>query len=113
MAAGLARGSPAERLSDVAPRFSPGDAVRTLRPAANRLVPGGHTRLPSYAAGAVGRVLHHHGAHVLPDSNAHKLGEAPEPLYAVAFPASELWAHPEHPADEVVVDLWQSYLEPA
>ena len=38
-------------------------------------------------------------------------GEAPEPLYAVAFPASELWAHPEHPRDEVVLDLWQSYLE--
>ena len=53
------------------------------------------------------------GSHVLPDSNAHGLGEAPEPLYAVVFPASELWAHPEHPRDEVVLDLWQSYLEPA
>jgi nitrile hydratase len=53
-----------------------------------------------------------HGSHVLPDSNAHALGEAPEPLYAVVFKASVLWAHTEHPADEVVVDMWQSYLEP-
>ncbi|OWU72587.1 nitrile hydratase subunit beta [Marinibacterium profundimaris] len=109
----LARGGPADRDSAVMPVFSPGDAVMTLRPAANRLVDGGHTRLPAYAAGARGRVLRCHGAHVLPDSNAHGLGEAPEPLYAVAFAASELWAAPEHPRDEVVLDLWQSYLCPA
>lgn len=109
----LARGGPADRPSDVTPRFAVGDAVITARPAANRLVDGGHTRLPAYAAGARGRVVICHGAHVLPDSNAHGLGEAPEPLYAVAFPASELWAAPEHPRDEVILDLWQSYLEPA
>lgn len=109
----LARGGPADRKSDIAPVFAPGDRVRTLRPSANRLVDGGHTRLPTYAAGAVGQVLRYHGTHVLPDSNAHGLGEAPEPLYAVVFPASELWAAPEHPGDEVILDLWQSYLEPA
>jgi nitrile hydratase len=109
----LARGGPADRPSPVAARFAPGDAVITRRPADNRLVPGGHTRLPAYGAGARGRILRLHGAHVLPDSNAHRLGEAPEPLYAVAFPAAELWANPEHPRDEVVMDLWQSYLEPA
>lgn len=109
----LARGGPAERESDIAPIFAPGDKVRTLRPSANRMVDGGHTRLPTYAAGAVGQVLRYHGTHVLPDSNAHGLGEAPEPLYAVVFPATELWAAPEHPGDEVILDLWQSYLEPA
>ena len=108
----LAKGGPADRPSDVAPLFVSGDAV-TVRPfAENRVVPGGHTRLPVYARGAKGRVLRVHGSHVLPDSNAHALGEAPEPLYAVVFKASVLWAHTEHPADEVVVDMWQSYLEP-
>ncbi|MDF3348998.1 nitrile hydratase subunit beta [Sulfitobacter sp. KE34] len=107
----LARGGPADRPSDITPLFSPGDRVVTRKQPENTIVPGGHTRLPAYAAGASGRVLRLHGAHVLPDSNAHDLGEAPEPLYAVAFPASELWAHPEHPRDEVVLDLWQSYLE--
>lgn len=109
----LAAGGPADRPSDIAAVFKPGDAVVTRRISANRLVDGGHTRLPRYAAGAKGRVVRYHGTHVLPDSAAHRLGEAPEPLYAVAFPASELWAKPEHPRDEVVLDLWQSYLERA
>lgn len=113
VAAALSKGGPADRPSNVAVELKIGQAVRTARSAANRLVEGGHTRLPIYAAGATGRIVLIHGTHVLPDSNAHGLGEAPEPLYAVAFPASELWADPEHPDDEVVLDLWQSYLEPA
>ena len=109
----LGRGSPTTRDCQGLARFSVGDSVRAHRLAENRLVPGGHTRLPAYAAGACGRVLRHHGFHVFPDSNAHGLGEAPQPLYAVAFPAAELWVNPEHPQDEVVLDLWESYLEPA
>lgn len=108
----LARGGPADRKGGPKPLFHQGQAVRTRRPADSRLVEGGHTRLPSYAAGALGYVLRLNGTHVLPDSNAHGLGEAPEPLYAVRFKASELWAQPEHPGDEVILDLWQSYLEP-
>tara|TARA_R110002073_G_scaffold228643_1_gene389401 strand:- start:295 stop:969 length:675 start_codon:yes stop_codon:yes gene_type:complete len=106
----LAKGGPADRPSNVTPTFAVGDVVVTRRLAQNTAVAGGHTRLPVYAAGATGRILRLHGTHVLPDSNAHGRGEAPEPLYAVAFPASELWAQPEHARDEVVLDLWQSYL---
>ncbi|TDE40145.1 nitrile hydratase subunit beta [Antarcticimicrobium sediminis] len=113
VAAAFATGGPTDRPFDGVPAFAPGQRVRTLRPAANRLVDGGHTRLPAYAAGAVGAVLRCHGAHVLPDAHAHGLGEAPEPLYTVVFPAGELWAAPENPRDEVTLDLWQSYLEPA
>lgn len=110
----LAAGGPADRPSEVAAQFAPGDAVVTRQRAANVCgVDGGHTRLPGYAAGARGRVVRVHGCHILPDSSAHDLGEAPEPLYAVAFAAAELWANPEHPRDEVVLDLWQSYLTPA
>ena len=108
----LTRGGPSDRPSDIAPRFEAGDTVQTRRISASRIVDGGHTRLPAYAAGARGRILRCHGAHVLPDSSAHGLGDAAEPLYAIAFPAAELWSHPEHPRDEVVLDLWQSYLEP-
>lgn len=113
VAGALAKGAPADRPSEIKPRFKTGDAVRTRRISANRLQEGGHTRLPRYAAGARGRIVRYHGTHVLPDSAAHGLGDAAEPLFAVAFPASELWAHPEHPRDEVILDLWQSYLEPA
>ncbi len=108
----LAKGGPADRPAAQPVLFKSGDAVRT-RMAANQFLDGGHTRLPCYASKARGRVLRLHGHHVLPDSNAHGLGEAPEPLYAVAFSAWELWQNPEHPKDEVILDLWQSYLEPA
>ncbi|KIN64445.1 Nitrile hydratase, beta subunit [Sulfitobacter noctilucicola] len=106
----LAKGGPADRPSNIAPVFKTGDRVIARRFAENEKVDGGHTRLPGYAAGARGRVLRLHGSHILPDAHAHGLGEAPEPLYAVVFAASELWAHPEHPRDEVVIDMWQSYL---
>lgn len=109
----LASGGPADRPSDIPVAFKPADQVRTRKITGNRLVDGGHTRLPTYAAGAVGRIVRVHGTHILPDSSAHRLGDGAEPLYAVAFAASELWANPEHPKDEVVLDLWQSYLDPA
>lgn len=111
VAPSLAKGGPADRPVSVAAAFAPGDRVRTRRPARNALSDGGHTRQPAYTAGAVGTVVLHHGAHVLPDAHAHGQGEAPEHLYAVAFAASELWGDADHPGDEVMADMWQSYLE--
>jgi len=108
----LARRAPYSRPGP-APAFAPGDRVRTRLPARNAFIPGGHTRLPGYAAGHVGRVVISHGAHVLPDANAHGLGEAAEPLYTVAFDAADLWGVAERAGDEVTADLWQSYLAPA
>ena len=60
-----------------------------------------------------GEVLLLHGAHVLPDSNAHFRGESPQHLYAVRFSARELWGPEAAPKDSVTLDLWESYLEPA
>lgn len=110
VAAALAAGSPYSREA-AAPAFAVGDKVRARRPARNVMVEGGHTRLPNYAAGAVGEIVMSHGAHVFPDSNAHGLGEAAEPLYAVRFTAQELWGAEAEGDDEMVLDLWQSYLE--
>lgn len=112
VAAVLAKGSPYQRQDAARPLFKPGDKVRTRRPARNLVTPGGHTRLPSYASGLVGEVVLYHGAHVLPDANAHGRGESAEPLYAVAFGARDLWGDEGQPGDEVVLDMWQSYLEP-
>lgn len=108
----LASGGPTDRAGPPA-RFAVGDRVRTRHPARNVAVPGGHTRLPSYASGMPGTVLSRHGAHVLPDSNAHGFGECPEPLYTVLFDAGDLWGAPERAGDTVSCELWQSYLEPA
>lgn len=109
----LARGTPYAR-TGAAPAFGVGERVRTRLPARNAHVPGGHTRLPAYAAGHVGRIVLSHGVHVFPDTNAHGLGECPEPLYTVVFAASDLWGgDAEASGDEVTLDLWESYLERA
>ena len=90
------------------PLFAIGQRVR-----ARNINPTGHTRVPRYVRGKVGVVQLHHGGHVLPDSNAHLQGEAPEHLYTVAFSMRELWGPEDSPRDEALADLWESYLEPA
>ena len=95
-----------ERPWDKAIRFSAGDRVRT-----SPHMHGGHTRLPGYARGCEGEVVHVRGAFVLPDKSVDGIEQA-EPLYTVAFEASQLW--PGDRVDHVVhLDLWESYLEPA
>ena len=108
VAAMLAHGGPANRDVEAASRFCVGDAVR-----ARTINPTGHTRLPRYARGRCGVIERHHGAHVLPDSNAHFRGEAPQHLYTVRFAARELWGEAAGARDGVYLDLWESYLEPA
>ena len=53
-----------------------------------------------------------HGVHVLPDTNAHGLGEQPEWLYTVVFDAGDLWDDATT-GQWVSVDAWESYLSPA
>ena len=93
---------------DAAARFQPGNRVRTGNPH-----PAGHTRLPRYARDKVGHVHLHHGAHVLPDTNAHGKGECPTHLYTVAFAARDLWGPEASAKDQVFVDVWECHLEPA
>ncbi|HEV7254839.1 MAG TPA: nitrile hydratase subunit beta [Mesorhizobium sp.] len=89
------------------PAFAIGDAVR-----AKLSNPAGHTRLPGYVRGRSGIVVAHHGGHLLPDAGA--CGEQwGEHLYTVSFAASELWPEAEGRRDRVMVDLWESYVEPA
>jgi nitrile hydratase len=107
--AALARGTPSERPVPGPARFAVGDRVRALN-----LNPPGHTRLPRYVRGHVGTVAMVHGAHVFPDTHATPgAAEAPQWLYTVAFTAAELWGPQGGGADEVSVDAWDSYLEPA
>jgi nitrile hydratase len=82
------------------PRFASGDAVIT-----RVMSPRGHTRLARYARGKRGVVRSVNGPFLLPDTNAHQLGEVWEPVYAVEFTARE-------PAGDHVIclDCWESYL---
>ncbi len=89
-----------------APRFALGAAVRVR----NRH-PVGHTRAPRYARGKRGVVVLQRGGFVYPDTNAHGAGEQPQHLYAVRFPADELWGEDAEPRSSVTIDLFEPYLE--
>lgn len=88
------------------PRFTVGDQVETR----SHGVPG-HTRLPAYARGRVGRIVMWHAGWVFPDTNAHGLGEDPQHLYTVAFTGQELWGDSSEPGTIVHLDLFEPYLE--
>jgi nitrile hydratase beta subunit len=107
VASALRAGSPVTRKTRRQPRFTLGDRVLT-----RNLHPHGHTRLPRYVRGKRGVVMLHHGAHVFPDTNAHGLGEHPQHLYTVRFAARELWSDAAEQKESILIDLWESYLQP-
>ncbi|MEQ9489494.1 MAG: nitrile hydratase subunit beta [Alphaproteobacteria bacterium] len=94
-----------DRQIDAAPLYSVGDAVT-----ANPMGSTGHTRLPAYVQGRPGTIHAHHGAHILPDTGVHGLGEKPTHLYTVEFRAADLWPERAESNDKVLLDLWESYL---
>ncbi len=96
------------RAEPAAPRFGVGDRVRV-----REIHPAGHTRVPRYCRGHVGEVVHVAPAFSFPDHAAHGLSPRSEPTYHVAFQAADLWGDAAEADDAVVVDLWQTYLEPA
>lgn len=104
----VGRGSPYDRPLGSAARFAAGDSVRT-----RNLNPTGHTRLPRYARGKVGRIVAAHGGFVFADDNTHGSASAPQHLYTVCFSAPELWGPDGDPLCDVSIDAWESYLEPA
>ncbi|MYH92114.1 MAG: nitrile hydratase subunit beta, partial [Acidimicrobiaceae bacterium] len=90
---------------DEVPAFSPGDRVR-----ARDMRTGGHTRMPGYIRGRTGTVYALRPAALLPDTNAHFLGENPQHVYTVEFDSTELWG-PDAEAAALRIDLFESYLE--
>jgi nitrile hydratase len=98
-------GSGSLRVIAVAPAFAVGQRVR-----AKTTLKSGHTRLPGYIRGHAGVISAIRPASVLPDSNAHFLGEDAQHVYTVAFTSWELWgSHAEQAT--LFVDLFESYLE--
>lgn len=103
----LRHGISASRECTAEPAFGIGSSVRALN-----LELTGHTRLARYVRGKVGVIAACHGCHVFPDTLAHDLGENPQPLYTVRFEARELWGDNVTRKDCVLIDLWESYLQP-
>lgn len=109
--AGLDRGTPYDRDVATTPEFAAGDLVRTRNDH-----PRGHTRVPRYARGRVGRVVAVRGPFVVAERNAVPAG-TPAPceadwLYTVEFDATTLWGDDADPTSSVTIDAWQHSLEP-
>jgi len=104
----VAENPTAEQRPQPRARFAVGSAV-----AVRDVHPRGHTRVPRYVRGKRGRILHVAPPFSFPDAAAHGLEHRSEHTYHVEFQASELWADVAEGNATVVVDLWDSYLEPA
>jgi nitrile hydratase len=104
--AALREEGPLERAT--APGFRPGDRVRV-----RRMRPRGHTRCPRYVRGVAGTVERVHGLDTLPDLAVYGRPAPPEPVYSVSFRSDDLWGPGDEPPFTVLLDLWESYLEPA
>jgi nitrile hydratase subunit beta len=102
----LAKGTPYDRPCSEPPVFRVGDRIRCRNDHVTT-----HTRLPRYVRGVVGEIVENHGSFVFPDTNAHGQGENPTWCYAVRFSAADLWGRGADPRSEVMVDLWEPYLE--
>lgn len=88
-----------------APKFAVGQRVRS-----KNLDPPGHTRLPRYARGKVGVIERIQPSALLPDTNAHFLGENAQHVYGVAIDSHELFG-PGAEAFKLRIDMFEDYLE--
>ncbi len=86
------------------PLFAVDDRVRV-----RRMRPTGHNRCPRYVRGVRGTIHALLGADRLPDADEAASGE---PVYSVAFASEDLWGRSDEEPWTVIVDLWESYLEP-
>ena len=88
-------------------RFEAGDKVVTRRDIGTM-----HTRLVGYVRGREGVVESVIGPQPLPDEKA--VGTIlEEQTYVVRFRMADLWPEATASADSLLIDMWDSYLEPA
>ncbi|PZC46610.1 MAG: nitrile hydratase [Chloroflexi bacterium] len=91
-------------------KYKAGDRVRVL--VGN---PPGHYRTPEYIQGKTGTVQRVFGAFRNPELLAQgKDGLPKKVLYSVGFPQREVWAEYDgSPADTLLLDIYEHWLEPA
>jgi nitrile hydratase len=87
-------------------RFAVGDRVRV-----RRMRPPGHSRCPRYVRGVEGLVEALRGTDRFPDVGPYE--GPPEPVYSVAFSSDDLFGASDEGRWRVLLDLFESYLEPA
>jgi len=89
---------------DGTPTFASGDHV-----VVSAIAPTGHTRLPQYVRGRIGRVVSYHGAHGVPEDNVKNI-KTFEPLYTVAFAVGDLFDEHQGSKDQINVEIWERFL---
>ncbi len=92
----------------IAAQFKVGEHVRV-----RNINPSAHTRLPRYVRGKLGIIERDHGVFVFPDTHAAGQGEKPQHVYVVRFTALELWGPQANANDQLLIDLWDDYLDHA
>jgi nitrile hydratase subunit beta len=110
----------AEVASDLKPEAEPSDKPQATalfqieqRVLARNINPVGHTRLPRYVRGKIGKIEHKRNVVALQDtgSNGEVLAKKFQHVYSVRFAAQDLWGNEANRHDAVSVDLWEDYLE--
>ncbi|MFJ3522713.1 nitrile hydratase subunit beta [Pseudomonas sp. NPDC090203] len=86
--------------------FKVGDQVRVIT-----APPPGHIRIPGYVQGKTGVVLKVTAPVPFPGEAGHGLKVREQPTYHVKFNSEEIWGEVVD-GSSVVVDLWESYLDP-
>ncbi len=89
-------------------RFAAGQSVLVSSSEA-----AGHTRVPRYLRGKIGRIVSDEGVFQFADAVAVGQGPAPQHCYTLVFAAQDLWGEQAQTGDTLCADLWESYLEPA
>jgi nitrile hydratase subunit beta len=90
-------------------KFSPGDEVLVKDDWPETRGPA-HIRTPHYLRGHTGHVVRYLGDHPNPEDLAFARPAAKRALYHVIFPMHELWPE-RHEADDVVVEIYEHWLE--
>ena len=93
--------------SRISPKFEIGSRIKT-----KNIHPTGHTRSPRYVRGKLGEVISFYGVQALQDALPPGQSQPLDPLYAIQFNAEELWGESAEPNTVVLLDMWESYLEP-
>ncbi|KUF11051.1 SH3-like domain-containing protein [Pseudoponticoccus marisrubri] len=98
---------PVRPVSELPPRFAPGDRVRCRRDTDSM-----HTRLAGYLRGRTGVIDSVIGPQPQPDAAATGVRQK-EQTYVVRFAMADLWPEAAYSGDTLCTDMWDSYLEPA
>lgn len=72
----------------------------------------GHTRVPRYVRGKVGKIIRNNGVFQFADAVAVGCGTNEQHCYTVSFTARDLWSEtPRDCTDSIYLDLAEAYLE--